>query len=76
MYVFNEFDDIHKKQGKLRQFVLDLHSGKLHREFHYGPETEAPKTYEDVTPTSPPESVFNKLKPSEQRYTVLNKEEL
>ena len=24
--------------GKLRQFVLDLHSGKLHREFHHGPD--------------------------------------
>uniref|UniRef100_A0A0K0FZF9 Endoplasmic reticulum resident protein 44 (inferred by orthology to a human protein) n=1 Tax=Strongyloides venezuelensis TaxID=75913 RepID=A0A0K0FZF9_STRVS len=76
MYVFKEFSDVHKSEGKLRQFVLDLHSGKLHREFHYGPETEAPKAYEDPVPTSPPESVFNKLKPSEQRYTVLNKEEL
>lgn len=25
-------------EGKLRQFVLDLHSGKLHREFHHGPD--------------------------------------
>lgn len=24
--------------GKLKQFVLDLHSGKLHREFHHGPD--------------------------------------
>jgi endoplasmic reticulum resident protein 44 len=24
--------------GKLRQFILDLHSGKLHREFHHGPD--------------------------------------
>lgn len=24
--------------GRLRQFVLDLHSGKLHREFHHGPD--------------------------------------
>lgn len=24
--------------GKLRQFALDLHSGKLHREFHHGPD--------------------------------------
>lgn len=32
-------------QGKLRQFVLDLHSGKLHREFHHGPDpTVAPST--------------------------------
>ena len=24
--------------GKLKQFVFDLHSGKLHREFHHGPD--------------------------------------
>lgn len=26
--------------GKLRKFVQDLHSGKLHREFHHGPDPE------------------------------------
>jgi len=26
--------------GKLQKFVADLHSGKLHREFHHGPEPE------------------------------------
>ena len=32
------------KPGILRQFVLDLHSGKLHREFHQGPDpTQAPQ---------------------------------
>uniref|UniRef100_A0A8R1HWN6 Uncharacterized protein n=1 Tax=Caenorhabditis japonica TaxID=281687 RepID=A0A8R1HWN6_CAEJA len=37
MYLFKNFDDI-GIPGKLRQFVLDLHSGKLHREFHHGPD--------------------------------------
>lgn len=39
MYIFPDFQDIYKP-GKLRKFVDDLHSGKLHREFHYGPEPE------------------------------------
>ncbi len=25
--------------GKLKQFLQDLYSGKLHREFHYGPDS-------------------------------------
>lgn len=37
MYLFPDFQDIYKP-GKLRKFVDDLHSGKLHREFHYGPD--------------------------------------
>ncbi|KAK7881070.1 hypothetical protein WMY93_032320 [Mugilogobius chulae] len=37
MYVFPEFKDV-SVPGTLRQFVLDLHSGKLHREFHHGPD--------------------------------------
>ena len=33
-----------REENTLKQFVLDLHSGKLHREFHNGPDaTEAPK---------------------------------
>lgn len=24
--------------GKLKQFIQDLYSGKLHREFHFGPD--------------------------------------
>lgn len=35
MYLFSDFNDIYKP-GKLKRFVADLHSGKLHREFHYG----------------------------------------
>jgi hypothetical protein len=26
--------------GKLKKFIEDLHSGKLHREFHYGADPE------------------------------------
>ena len=31
--------------GKLKQFVQDLHSGKLHREFHNGPEHVRPSLH-------------------------------
>ena len=33
----------------LPQFLQDLYSGKLHREFHYGPDKE---TSSDVAPTA------------------------
>ena len=36
MYLFPDFSLIHQ-EGRLLQFVKDLHSGKLHREFHNGP---------------------------------------
>lgn len=49
--------------GKLKQFIADLHSGKLDREFHFGPDP--------VSQTSPPESAFNKLQPSAYRYSLL-----
>lgn len=68
--------------GKLKQFIQDLYSGKLHREFHYGPDpdtkedeqTQAVNT--DKKPTNPPESTFKKLAPSKNRYTLLHKDEL
>ncbi|XP_055335291.1 endoplasmic reticulum resident protein 44-like [Paramacrobiotus metropolitanus] len=46
MYLFPDFKDI-GVPGKLRTFIDDLHSGKLHRVFHYGfdpnePSTQAP----------------------------------
>ncbi|VDP23876.1 unnamed protein product [Heligmosomoides polygyrus] len=68
MYLFPNTNDM-TTPGKLRQFVLDLHSGKLHREFHHGPEPTVQKT-------DPPPSVFEKLKPSYTRYTILDKDEL
>jgi len=43
MYLFpgNVEADL-EKPGVLRQFVEDLHSGKLHREFHHGPDPTQP----------------------------------
>ncbi|GFY45022.1 endoplasmic reticulum resident protein 44 [Trichonephila inaurata madagascariensis] len=69
MYLFPNFNDIHIP-GKLKEFVLDLFSGKLHREFHYGPD---PVT-NNVISTNPPESTFRKLAPSRNRYTLLRDE--
>lgn len=115
MYLFKKFDDV-DVPGKLKQFVADLHSGKLHQDFHNPPpedqasaqghhhgqpqqpqqpeSTDAPPQGEDSTgppvPSSddgnnvpppasgsgsgkqPPETVFNKLAPSENRYTLLH----
>uniref|UniRef100_UPI0037E7E6C9 endoplasmic reticulum resident protein 44 n=1 Tax=Semicossyphus pulcher TaxID=241346 RepID=UPI0037E7E6C9 len=77
MYVFSNFKDI-EFPGMLRQFVLDLHSGKLHREFHHGPDpTDITPGQEDTAgevASSPPESSFQKLQPSETRYTILKRE--
>jgi len=84
-----------REEGLLKQFVDDLSSGKLHREFHNGPDptqspalqvkqgndghinrepTPAEKPMAPKNPTQPPESVFQKLKPSHNRYTVLKDE--
>jgi len=38
MYLFPDIKDM-ESPGKLKAFLQDLYSGKLHREFHYGPET-------------------------------------
>lgn len=56
MYLFPNYKDV-EVPGKLKQFIQDLYSGKLHREFHYGPETDS------EVPTTPPESTFRKLAP-------------
>ncbi|KAJ8676476.1 hypothetical protein QAD02_012263 [Eretmocerus hayati] len=75
MYLFPKFSDIHIP-GKLQAFLKDLYSGKLHREFHYGPDNsnnEIPQI-DGRGPTSPPESTFRKLAPSDKRYTLLRDE--
>jgi endoplasmic reticulum resident protein 44 len=75
MYLFPKYEDIHTP-GKVLQFLKDLYSGKLHREFHYGPDSTA-KPEEGAPPvvvTSPPESSFKKLAPSKNRYTLLKDE--
>lgn len=80
------------------EFVQDLHSGKLHREYHNGPDPTTPPTpdtpkieqqidlntqhvpktpqQEDQPekPSTPPDSVFIKLAPSRDRYSLKNDE--
>lgn len=76
MYLFPKFEDMYTP-GKLKQFVEDLHSGKLHREFHYGPDRTEDNSENQITPdkaTQPPESTFKKLAPSKNRYTLLRDE--
>jgi len=103
MYLFDDVKHM-TTPGKLRQFVLDLHSGKLHREFHHGPDPtpeQQPGEHQPDSPaqpgspdsgppspgsdsanpnpfydqkTSPPESIFQKLKPSRNRYTLAKDE--
>lgn len=78
MYLFPKFGDI-QIPGKLKEFISDLYSGKLHREFHYGPESGATEEMKDVKivigkATNPPESTFKKLAPSKNRYTLLKDE--
>uniref|UniRef100_A0A1A9UE65 Thioredoxin domain-containing protein n=1 Tax=Glossina austeni TaxID=7395 RepID=A0A1A9UE65_GLOAU len=76
MYLFTNFRDMYIS-GKLKQFLQDLYSGKLHREFHYGPDPVSnDNTIEMIPNTSPPESSFKKLGPSKNRYTLLQKDEL
>jgi len=82
MYLFPNMKHM-EVPGKVLKFIDDLESGKLHREFHYGPdepeavEADEPET-EDTraagSPTSPPESTFQKLRPSPNRYTLLKDE--
>jgi endoplasmic reticulum resident protein 44 len=77
MYLFPDINEM-EVPGKLKSFLQDLYSGKLHREFHYGPEpaTDTPNEIEAGTkkPTTPPESTFKKLAPSKNRYTLLRDE--
>lgn len=78
MYLFPNFNDINIS-GKLKQFIQDLHSGKLHREFHFGPDPandDKDNSNDNQIITSPPESTFKKLAPSRNRYTLLVKDEL
>lgn len=69
----------------LKTFIADLHSGKLHREFHYGPDSPSTKSAESsITPDNqeaphehdqaPRESVFKNLRPSYLKYTLLRDE--
>ncbi|KAL4217027.1 Endoplasmic reticulum resident protein 44 [Mactra antiquata] len=89
MYLFkNDVRNDLETPGVLKQFVQDLHSGKLHREFHHGPDPVAPpqppqqpghiphdSNDKPEQPTSPPESAFQKLAPSDNRYTLLRQKD-
>ncbi|GLV32838.1 Endoplasmic reticulum protein 44 [Carabus blaptoides fortunei] len=79
MYLFSDVKDM-ETPGKLKDFLQDLYSGKLHHEFHYGAsetKTEnAGQNAGDKKPTNPPESTFKKLAPSKNRYTLLVRDEL
>ncbi|KAK6624957.1 hypothetical protein RUM43_005248 [Polyplax serrata] len=81
MYLFPDANQM-EVTGKLKTFLMDLYSGKLHREFHNRPElpvidhriasSEPDKVIK--APTTPPESTFRKLAPSKNRYTLLKDE--
>ncbi|XP_021962921.1 endoplasmic reticulum resident protein 44 isoform X2 [Folsomia candida] len=76
MYLFPDASQM-DIPGKLKNFIADLHSGKLHREFHYGPDPNSDPSNDLLTQpkgTSPPESTFKKLAPSSNRYTLLKDE--
>lgn len=101
MFLFPDMSQL-TVPGKLREFVMDLHSGKLHKEFHenldqkmldlakfkaengINDEDLEDNRHQDggqppaVRPgdTTPPPSVFKELKPSEKRYSLLQKTEL
>lgn len=53
MYVFPNYDDA-AIPGRLKAFINDFFSGKLHREYHFGPETIeiSEKSQADVTITT------------------------
>ncbi|XP_066245000.1 endoplasmic reticulum resident protein 44 [Euwallacea similis] len=72
MYLFPKYEDM-EIPGKLKQYLQDLYSGKLHREFHHGPDSDT-ETEKQDRPTNPPESTFKKLAPSKNRYTLLRDE--
>ncbi|XP_054166345.1 endoplasmic reticulum resident protein 44-like [Oppia nitens] len=74
MYLFPNFNDL-LIPGKMLQFMQDLYSGKLHREFHFGPDPSTNEVNPQIAgQTSPPESTFAKLAPSRNRYTLLKDE--
>ncbi len=92
MYLFPKIEHM-RVPNKLKEFIQDLYSGKLHREFHFGPDSGSPAETIHVQIsqdgniinsggegtkeiTTPPESTFKKLAPSDKRYTLLKRDEL
>lgn len=80
MYQFPSKYD-YKNHEHLKQFIDDLYSGKLHKEYHLGPqdiinvENDLNNNVKAVEQkTLPPESTFKNLGPSKNRYTLLKDE--
>merc|ERR1712218_4350 len=88
MYLFPKYEEA-QIPGKLKKFLQDLYSGKLHREFHYGPDKEEESSTDEPvrnneidqgknrvkrTEKNPPISQFKELGPSKNRYTLLHDE--
>jgi len=80
MYQFPSNKD-YTNPEHLKTFINDLYSGKLHREYHLGPQdiTEIEVSNLNVNQqqdiqTIPPESTFKNLAPSKNRYTLLRDE--
>lgn len=79
MYQFPTKSD-YKNHEHLKKFIDDLYSGKLHREYHLGPqdssiqESDQEDNDQPVVQTFPPESTFKNLAPSKNRYTLLRDE--
>jgi len=83
MFLFPDIKEI-SNDGKLLQFVKDLHSGKLHHDFHNPPkpttqtiiqnnvdssDKSAKQFLNGNNPSIPPDSVFIRLVPSRRRYS-------
>ncbi|CAG7837379.1 unnamed protein product [Allacma fusca] len=68
--------------GKLKQFITDFHSGKLHQEYHNGPDPANRTTRKakgggvvnQKLPKKHLESAFKKLAPSSSRYSFVRDE--
>lgn len=92
MYLFPKYEDM-KVPGKVRDFLQSLYSGKLHREFHYGPDEEEDEKDNEIEVDAaghiprekeegrvkrdarvPPDSQFQHLKPSDNRYSFRHDE--
>jgi len=79
MYQFPDHKN-YRNHEHLKDFIEDLYSGKLHREYHLGPQelpVQPSSNLEDdksAKQTEPPESSFKNLLPSKNRYTLLRDE--
>jgi endoplasmic reticulum resident protein 44 len=65
MYLFSKYEDM-KIPGKVKTFLQGLYSGKLHREFHYGPDQEEEKKEVEDKSEDKKEEEKPEEKPSEE----------